>query len=146
MASNSSEAQVLGLEEVLANLRRMPDVIRDQMARHGLKAAAEVVRNRAALLAPKETGSLAFSLESSVKKNSTSLFAKVKAKAPHAHLMEFGFWWTRKMGRRKIRFFFVENRKFLRPALYDQSDKVREIFRDDIVEALKQLEVTNGAN
>jgi len=136
-----SSVEVRGIEELIKNLSKLGNEIQGQVVEEGLNRASEIVLQSAKSAAPiGPTGNLKNSLVKEVRKKASGFSARVRAKAPHAHLVEFGFWFTSHAGRRLKRVEPRPARGFLRTALYSNAEKVRDVFKNSVDEALAKIE------
>lgn len=88
-----------GLEKVFANLDQN---VKEHLARSGALAGAKVIRDEAKARAPVKTGTLrdamyvAYAERDSDSKQKTYTVSWNSKKAPHGHLIEKGFWLTKR--------------------------------------------------
>ncbi len=141
---SKNAATVTGLNEIIQKLNQLPDRIKNKLQRGGMKAAIEPVKAEVLRRVPELDGGLRASIEDRVVRRKWGYAAQVRARAPHAHLMEYGWWWTTHAGRRVKRVGPYPQGGFLRPALYGNADKVRQAFKDTLEQAIKELAEKGG--
>lgn len=145
MSSNSVELKLEGMDQVFRQIDQLSNDLKQKLEKEAVKAGLEPIEDEAVRLAPVGmTGNLANSIKTQVRRVNGGLYGRVIAKAPHSHLVEYGFWWTKKLKSGwKKRYFYVGDpsgigpRPFMRPAIEAKADqaveavtnKVREFFK-----------------
>lgn len=139
--TQANAANVYGVKEIIKRLYKLEEKVRQKLERGALRDALEPIKQEALRRVPELDGGLRASIESRIVRRKGVYAAQVRARAPHAHLMEFGWWWTSHAGRRIKRISPqppTQGGGFLRPALYGNQNKVRSIFIQTIEQALRE--------
>ncbi len=144
---------VEGIEEIIKKLEALPEDMRARTGKRAMQASTTVVANVATASAPigpkhskrtKAGGLLKTSIKQVIKTRDNGIIGNVKATAPHAHLVEYGFVW--KPNRRQKHGDLTPRRVepkvkggWLRNALYRNADKIRAEFAKSVEDSLKKL-------
>lgn len=143
--------EVEGVEEILKKLRSLPEDLEKNTAKAAMKRATDIVLQTALARVPvgprhsqrpKAGGMLRASLTSQIRASRGFVTGKVRAKAPHAHLVEYGFVWKRNKNQKTGKSFKVEPSEeggFLRNALYQNANRIRNEFASSVKESLEKL-------
>ena len=83
------QIKLKGGRELAAYLDQFEPKLRNKALRHALRRGANVARDEARLLAPKDTGKLAMSVKTDTKMSYGQAMARVRLKGKHAYL---GIW------------------------------------------------------
>ena len=86
----SASLQLDGVRELVAALEALPDELRRNELGPVVSAHAEALVSELRATYPKHTGTLAARVAAEPSRKGDPLFWKVRSKAPHAHLYEYG--------------------------------------------------------
>lgn len=145
------EVDVTGIKETIGSLSHLPVELRERIQRKALRNTTAAMLATAKTLAPKRRGegsgkSISTRFAVGTKAKGNKLFAFVRNKAPHAHLMEYGFWLTKgKFFQKKIK--FVGSHPpggFMRAALVRNAEKSVATFKESVQDALRRMQKRAG--
>lgn len=152
--TQANSFKIEGLDQVLRKLKSLQKDIAFKIERKALRKSLELVKSEAERLAPVDrTGKvsknsagkvldqkpLADSFKISAPTKQKSYYeVRLVSRAPHAVLMEFGFFHTGPEPR-KIRGEFVKGKAFMRPAVDTKAKEAVEIFKSEVESAIKKL-------
>jgi HK97 gp10 family phage protein len=128
-------AELKGGRELERALVRLGENLAGEALLEALEAGAEPVVAEAKALVPVRTGKLRDSIAPRVKRRGRDPIVAVGAKAPHAHLIEFGHIQTDRFG---SPIGHVAARPFLRPAVDAKADEVLKRVRERLGEAIER--------
>ncbi len=136
------------LDNIIARIRKLEPELQEKIFRKGMGKAGRRMLQTAKNLAPKRRGegdsksiSSRFALSVRKTKDGRMIKAFVRNKAPHAHLMEYGFWLTKgKYFQKRIKFIGPHPAQgFMRPALNQNGQVSLDEFKSNSEEALRKL-------
>lgn len=130
--------RVEGLNELIADLGKVPLDVRNKMVRSGIRKAMKPIEQETIRRAPVgDTGSLSDSIKLSSSSRGGEVRAKVKAdgkQAPHAHLVEFGHHIRGKKDGPSHG--FVKAHPFIRPAFDTKVNESLKILAEEVGDSL----------
>lgn len=136
------EFSISGVEEIVAKLRALPEDIEKRTGKAAMQRAVKLVEEEAKIAVPVKSGLLSSSITTTIQVKKGLLLGNVKAKAPHAHLIEYGFTWRPNKRQKSGTPFHVEARPkggFMRNAIYRNADRVRQEFVEAVKESIEKL-------
>lgn len=136
---SSETVKVTGIAELVAQLKAFPPLVVQDAERKSMRKAANVFRDEAKARVPRRTGKLEGSIRVRAGgKKSKYLRISVVARAPHAHLVEYGYMLTgHKPNLTPIR--PIAPRPFMRPAFEARKGEVFEIIRAELEKQVARL-------
>lgn len=133
---------IKGLEEILQTLEDMGDTSETEMA---MAKACALVERAAKQYAPKDTGALRNSITSKVEKDGNNIIGVVFTPLEYAPYIEYGTGlFAENGGRKDVPWNYQDDKgewhstngqqpqPFLRPALADNRDKIKEILEESV--------------
>lgn len=136
------------IESVLKRLERFSADTIKKTQKQALRRAARIMLEDARRRAPEDEGELKASFKTKAVQGRSGLEIQVLAKAPHAHLMELGFWLQRKRrggGKQVIKKVLPHPRGgYMRGALIEKEAEVRAYLAKSLERSVKRLEKKHG--
>jgi hypothetical protein len=128
-------------KQLMDQLNKLPEELRVSVARRGIRKGLSVMEAHIRARVPVETGKLASSIKKTTIVRPWVVTGIIKVKAPHAHLMEFGYWLTKgKHIQRRVK--FIQSNPpggYMRSALTTYARDAVEAYEKTVRDALARV-------